>query len=240
MIGVSDMATSHQTEGMDNQTRMTRSRLFILIDSFENDLRRSLTNYVLDHLPEEDALSTLYERVSERRDVGDVTSEVSIVEFLHLQEAYDLLNRHRDSLPADLGRELRENSQNASQLVPIRNSVMHGRPLSPGDPENAVRICRLFITRYWQSTKETLDHLASDPTWEPSFSLAQKLSEKTLHNLPLPEYDDTGLIGRHADCQKILKLLLRRRETITTIVGEGGIGKTAVALHVAYSILDHP
>ncbi|WFE33944.1 hypothetical protein [Micromonospora sp. WMMD975] len=164
---------------------------------------------------------------------------MSIVEFLHLQEAYDLLNQHRDSLPAELGRELRGNVRNLSDLVGIRNRVMHSRPLSPGDAERAVSICRLFVTRYWQSTKETLDHLAADPHWEPSFSLTSKSSEKVLHNLPLPEYDETGLVGRNSDCQKIIKLLLRRREPITTIVGEGGIGKTAVALEVAYSILDH-
>ncbi|MEV4829117.1 NB-ARC domain-containing protein [Micromonospora sp. NPDC049257] len=219
---------------------MTRSRLYILIDSFENDLRRSFTHYVLDHLDEVEALGVVYSKVNDRREATDIASGVSIVEFLHLQEAYDLLNQHRDSLPAELGRELRQNVGVLAELVSIRNRVMHGRPLSPGDAEKAVSCCRLYVTRYWQSTRETLDHLVADPQWEPSFSLGQKFSERILHNLPLPEYDETGLIGRNATCQKILKQLLRRREPIITIVGEGGIGKTAVALEVAYSILDHP
>lgn len=160
-----------------------------------------------------------------RRESEGLDESVSVVQYLDMREAYDILNRHRDSLPAELGRELRENTPSMDSLVPIRNRVMHGRPLQAGDPETAVRICRDFSTRYWSTLKVTLDHLDLDPSWEPAFEKQGRRTDRILHNLPLPEYDETGLIGRSEDCKRIATHLLRRREPMLTITGEGGLGK---------------
>lgn len=116
---------------------------------------------------------------------------------------------------------------------------MHGRPLQAGDPETAVSVCRNFRTRYWNTLRGALDHLDADPTWEPAFEDQGRRSDRILHNLPLPEYDETGLIGRTEDCKKIVSHLLKRRESMLTITGEGGIGKTATALEVAYMLVDN-
>jgi tetratricopeptide (TPR) repeat protein len=220
-----------------SHTRMTRSRLYVLIDSFETDMRRLLLRYVLDHLEEELALGPNFAKAAARRlSEGGGNDDTSIVEYLDLQESYDILNRHRLSLPADLGDELRTNTQKIYELVGIRNRVMHGRPLVAGDAEKAISVCGAFTTRYWTMTCEALRRLQRDPAWEPVFEV--KTKERILHNLPLPEYDETGLIGRSADCNQIRNHLHRRREPMITVVGEGGIGKTAVALETAYGLLD--
>ncbi|MBU6536025.1 NB-ARC domain-containing protein [Streptomyces mayonensis] len=190
-------------------------------------------------MDEETALGPNYEKANLKRDseaIGE--SSVSAIQYLDMRESYDVLNRHRDSLPADLGRELRENTPLMDSLVPIRNRVMHGRPLQAGDPESAVSACRNFQTRYWSTLKGVLDHLDADPTWEPAFENQGRRSDRILHNLPLPEYDETGLIGRSEDCKKIVAHLVKRRESMLTITGEGGIGKTATALEVAYMLVD--
>lgn len=220
--------------------RMTRSRLYVLIDAFENDMRQILLRYVLDHLPEQEALGGNFEKADLRRSNDEVGADVSVVQYLDLQEAYDILNRHRNVLPSDLGRELRDNTPLLRELVSVRNRVMHGRPLATGDAESAISVCESFRSRYWPETLETLRHLHSDPTWEPAFKQQANIADLVLHNLPLPEYDDTGLIGRSSDCQEILNRLMRRRDPIITIIGEGGIGKTAVAVDVAYRVLDDP
>lgn len=225
---------------MISHTRMTRSRLFVLIDAFETDMRAALLRYVFDHVDEESALGPAYEKANLRRESDDVDGSQSIAQYLDIREAYDLLNRYRSSLPEDFGRELRENTDLMNTLTPIRNRVMHGRPLHAGDPENCVSAAQNFVTRYWVHTKETLDHLISDPTWEPAFESQHGRSERVLHNLPLPDYDETGLIGRSSECEKIANHLLRRREPIVTITGEGGIGKTATALEIAFRIIDNP
>lgn len=219
--------------------RMTQSRLYVLIDAFENDMRNVLERYVLELEDERTALGASFERADERRQ-GDVAAEgTPITAYLDLQETYDILNRHREILPEELGNELRKNTPLMSQLVPIRNRVMHGRPLLPGDPENALTSCSGFTTRYWKTVKETLDHLVTDTTWEPAFERQPKRAERVIHNLPLPEYDETGLLGRSLEKASVVKYLLRRREPVITILGEGGIGKTALALEVASEILDN-
>lgn len=226
---------------MVSQIAMTRARLYILIDAFENDMRQVMVNYVLDHLDEEEALGHSFARANQRRASDPMGDETSITAFLDLQEAYDILNVHRDSLPAELGRELRENTAQLNQLAPIRNRVMHGRPLQAGDPEAAISACRSFTTRYWPTVGNVLTRLAADATWQPPVLKDQdRGSDRILHNLPLPEFDETGLIGRADLSKKVQEHLLRRREPIITLVGEGGIGKTALALDVAYNILDNP
>lgn len=219
---------------------MTRSRLYVLVDSVEADMRNLLVRYVLDHMDEESALGPNYEKANLRREADGPGESVSAVQYLDMREAYDVLNRHRESLPAELGRELRQNTPSMDSLVPIRNRVMHGRPLKAGDPETAVSVCRSFQTRYWTTLRSILDHLDADPTWEPAFEAQGRRSDRILHNLPLPEYDETGLIGRSEDCKKIVSHLVRRRESMLTITGEGGIGKTATALEAAYTLVDDP
>jgi hypothetical protein len=219
---------------------MTRARLYCLIDAFETDMRQVLTDYILDHMAEEDALGASYERASQRRATDQLADEASkIATYLDLQEAYDILNRNRDSLPTDLARELKENTVEINALSPIRNRVMHGRPLHPGDPERALHVCQSFITRYWKSVAEMLRRLTEDATWQPLIKAQDRNADRILHNLPLAEYDDTGLIGRAEASSDILKHVLRRRESIITIIGEGGIGKTALAVDVAYRLLDN-
>ncbi|WP_433221413.1 NB-ARC domain-containing protein [Microtetraspora malaysiensis] len=220
---------------------MTRSRLYILLDAFESDMRAILTRYVLDHQDDEIALGASFASANLRRE-SDAIAEVTqpLVFYLDMREAYDILNRHREVLPTDVGRELKSNTPSMDLLVPIRNRIMHGRPLHSEDAETAVSICQRFTTRYWSSLQKTIARLISDPLWEPAFERHEAYSSKILHNLPLPEYDETGLIGRSEECQAIAKHLIRRREPMVTITGEGGIGKTAIALEVAYSLADNP
>ncbi|MFF3192601.1 NB-ARC domain-containing protein [Streptomyces misionensis] len=222
-------------------TRMTRARLYVLVDSFEDDMRQILLRYVLDHKSEDEALGDSLKRAQDRRDADPAGDSVSLVHYLDMREAYDILNRHRDALPAELGRELRVCTPQMDTLVPIRNRVMHGRPLHEGDTEKALSACRAFTTRFWSMLRDTLDRLAVDPSWEPAFNGSEaRYSDRILHNLPFGDYDETGLIGRAQDVSKVLRLLLKRRESMLTITGEGGIGKTALAAEVAYNLLDDP
>ncbi|MFD9125856.1 NB-ARC domain-containing protein [Kitasatospora sp. NPDC059571] len=220
---------------------MTRARLYALMDAFEADVRQMLMRYVLDHLGEAEALGASYERAADRRQTDAGEDNVPIVDYLDMRDAYDLLNRHRDALPVELAREVRDGTPRMDTLVPIRNRVMHGRPLHTGDAESATSASSEFTSRFWVSLRDTLDRLRVDPSWEPAFNgVDRKYSDKILHNLPVSDFDETGLVGRGQDCTDIVKHLLKRREPMLTITGEGGIGKTALALNVAYALLDNP
>lgn len=116
---------------------------------------------------------------------------------------------------------------------------MHGRPLRSGDFDSAVSILGTFRSRYWSATRETVARLQDDVAWEPPLETAMPI-ESVLHNLPLADYDDTGLVGRADELQQLKGIVKRGREHVITITGEGGIGKTALALETAYAIVDDP
>lgn len=216
---------------------MTRARLFVLIDAFERDIRMILARFVLTEIDETTALGNFYAKTKERQEADSASGSTALTEYLDLREAYDLLNTHRNLLPEELSSEVRELTQNLDRLVEIRRRVMHARPLGVGDSDAAPALLTQFRTRYWTELRRTLAQLDEDPTWEPVV-LLKDTAQWTLHNLPLPDYDETGLVGRAKEVEDIMALVQRGREAVITITGEGGIGKTAVALEIAYRLVD--
>lgn len=60
-------------------------------------------------------------------------------------------------------------------------------------------------------------------------------------NLPSPDYEyDGGFIGRKTELRTIKSMLYADLDRVITISGAGGVGKTALAIELAYSILDDP
>lgn len=217
---------------------MTRARLFVLIDAFERDIRAVVTRFVLSEMSDEEALRGYFEAAADRQ-AHDATASSDIVDYLYLREGYDLLNTHRGLLPEELAGEVRQLTENLDRLVGIRQRVMHARPLLAGDSDAAVSLLNMYRSRYWPELKRMISQLHEDPSWEPVVTITADPGY-ALHNLPLPDYDETGLVGRAKETEELVKLIKRRRESVLTITGEGGIGKTALALDVAYRIVDDP
>lgn len=218
--------------------RMSRSRLYVLVDAFERDIRRIMQRFVLTDLSEQAALGDLYNKAAQRQASDSAATDASnAADYLDLMEAYDVLNRHRRLLPEELATEVRQQTANMPRLVDARKRVMHPRPLLSDDPETVTLILLQFYSQWWQELHTVIALLRDDPMWEPMVDLRADQS-LTLHNLPLPDYDETGLLGRDEEVRQISSLLKRRREPVLTITGEGGIGKTALALYVAYSLID--
>lgn len=224
---------------MNDDVRMSRSRLFALIDAFEADLRSSIARYLLDHMTEEEVFSgDEIERASSRRVAEGEAEGIALVHYLDLQVAVDVLLRHKERLPHELMAELVASASEFPRLVPIRHRVMHGRPLRETDPEVSVRQLELLKSRHWPETKGVLARLKSDVAWEPFIEERNTGSERILHNLPEADYDETSFVGRKPERERLLDALCRRRTPVITLTGEGGIGKTALALDVAYQLLD--
>ncbi|PWC06570.1 NB-ARC domain-containing protein [Mycetocola zhujimingii] len=218
---------------------MSRARLYVLIDAFEADLRASIERYLLDHLNNADIYTTAeLAQIEGRREADADNDSNASVHFLDLQTAVDVLARHKDLLPHELMIEFRDNLPLLPRITPIRHRVMHGRPLADTDPTTSVDLLSGLRSRHWPNTKSVLKHLEDDPAWEPVFEKRSAPNERTLHNLPEVDYDETSFIGRENLRVKLIETLRRRRNPVTTLIGEGGIGKTALALDVAYELLD--
>ena len=225
-------------DALADELPMTRARLYVLLDAFERDIRSILTRFILSEMPPNEALGSFFDSANEKRR-QEGAGDNSLVEYLNLREGYDLLNTHRRLLPEELATEVLKLTSNLDRLVRIRHRVMHARPLVPGDSYAAVSLLNQYQAKNWQELKRTVGQLSADPSWEPIVTI-NETTGFALENLPLPDYDDTGLVGRTRETQEIVQLLKRGREPVLTITGEGGIGKTALALEVAYRIVDDP
>lgn len=218
----------------------TRLQMYAAIAAFESDIRQILERYVLLVMSEEEALGDLFED-AERRRREDNDAAASVLEYLDLRPEFDLLNRHREHLPEALSREVRTLTSELDVIVPIRHRVMHIRPLREQDPESLISALNKFTHAQWEALRKTLSQLRTDPLWMPEGLELVPPTERILHNLPFPEYDETGLLGREEELTRVLDLLKRPgRDSVITLTGEGGIGKTALALEAASRVLDDP
>lgn len=219
----------------------TRGRVYSLIDAFEIDIKMLLQKYVTSELGADKSLGDLLEKATQRQAQEEHREGLShpLVHYLDLREAYDILNRHRLFLPTGLADEVRANTSLMDRLVSIRRRVAHARPLAPGDPDSTFSILSSFQTHWWQNLDEQLKLLRKDPTWEP-LEVPTSDDSPVLHNLPSAEFDETGLVGRTREVDELISLLKRGREPIITIIGEGGVGKTALAVQVSYQLADDP
>ncbi|MHA7289556.1 NB-ARC domain-containing protein [Arthrobacter sp. MDT3-24] len=218
---------------------MSRARLYVLIDAFEQDMRLAIEGHLLDHIDESDLLNATELSNARLKQAADENgNEVSVIHYLDLQAGYDVLLRNKGSIPTNLAAELSSAAASVSQLVPIRHRVMHGRPLNADDPAKTVTLLSPFSGAFWTQTQTILGRLRQDSSWEPYFEGTVPGDERIVHNLPAADYDETSFIGRRDESSWLLGALRQRRNRIITVTGEGGIGKTALALDVAYKLVD--
>lgn len=214
-----------------------RLQMYSLILAFERDLRDMFLQFVATVETEEEALGDFATEAKARRAIDGQDGD-SLIEWLDIRPEYEVLNRHRELLPSGLARELRELTSEIDVIEPIRHTVMHGRPLRPQDPERLFSALTKYAQPHWRELRQVVSMLLQDPTWTPEETLPELSQERIRHNLPLPDYDETGILGRDEDIERIVAALKRRRDSVVTLTGEGGIGKTALALEVAYRLLD--
>mgnify|MGYP003583658976 CR=1 FL=1 len=120
---------------------------------------------------------------------------------------------------------------------------MHTRPLLGGDFATVYDFISKLKTSDpidWKATIETRNLIEKDPSYVltlkfPSMAYNSQ-TNRVIHNLPVPDFDETGFIGRTKDVDDVKQLIFTNK--VVTVLGDGGIGKTALALKVAYDIVD--
>lgn len=91
----------------------------------------------------------------------------------------------------------------------------------------------------WLELESTILRLQQDPAYVLGLTIQLSTDpvHQPLHNLPFPDFDETGFHGRKNELKRI-KSALKSAWPVVSVLGDGGIGKTSVALKVAYEILD--
>jgi GTPase SAR1 family protein len=226
-----------------------RATLYILLTALENDMRGFIKTLIIPHFNELDFFKSpqtrdkALERIAKDtlRGASKNYSPSDLVDYLDYKEAYEMLLSHHSFLYDDFSSMLKAHAENIDSIVQIRNRVMHSRPLLAGDLHTILSFTHdlVYTSKIkWPALSSTLNQLETDPSFILNISVPiDDDYDRALHNLPLPDFDETGFIGRSKDVSEVRKLLTGHNNVIT-IVGEGGIGKSALLLKAVYDLLD--
>ena len=178
-----------------------------------------------------------------RHNNPDTTPDADdLIDYLDLGDAIQLLRANDAALDPSMRTYLKRYYLSLDAMIPIRNRVMHSRPLEFDDLMRVTDLARSLTGSYrllWANLRTNIRSLDRDPEYATTLAIPELTDEavKILHNLPQSEFDDTGFMGREKEIAS-LKKALAGTYPIVTIVGEGGQGKTALALKVCYDLLD--
>jgi LuxR family glucitol operon transcriptional activator len=226
----------------------SRLTLFAVISAIEEDLRSIIRIFLATCGSPKDILGervwdTAVARLS--REQGGRNEKASLAElipYIDFADAYTIINGNARSLPGKIAEYLKQETHRFDLLAPIRNRVMHARPLNYDDFPRTLEYADQFIRTTqvpWSNLNETLQKLKKEPSYVLGLVIPVSDVEtgREFHNLPTPDFDETGFLGRERQVQELIKLCLGTYPVIT-IFGEGGVGKTALALKVAYDLLE--
>lgn len=237
-----------------------RLTCFALLSSIETDLRDILIDEARragrQELLSPALRATAQERFAKATSAGQKSanvdvqqSEVSDFELLVFSDIGDvaqILHTYASDFWPTHKARITAIAKRLSSLVAVRNRVAHSRPLESDDFISVFDFANELLSTSeplgWKHLHETMAKLNTEPSFVFRLAIPDNWApglNSIPNNLPTAEFDDTGFIGRATDRSLLSKLLISSHPIIT-IVGEGGIGKTAIALRCLYDLFDLP
>jgi LuxR family glucitol operon transcriptional activator len=238
---------------MERVISAVRNTCFAILSGIETDLR-DIVGYAalkagdLEMLPPDSRLAASQRFSLDNRDRPSASPEndLDLLPYTDFADLAKMINLKADLLATEYGLDMRGIAAAVERVAPARNRVCHSRPLQEEDLPDLLDLAKLLLTKYkllpWSQLSKVQGEIATDPSSVlrlriPEFWQADTVSIP--NNLPYPDFDETTFLGRKTERREVLKHILGPHP-IVTIVGEGGVGKTALAIHCLYEILEVP
>lgn len=234
---------------IDNVKRNRSWAYNILINEFEPTLRKVLIDKIFiprfgtegwkDQIPQK--IFTDLEESGKTININDINSVFEELYLISLKE----ISINTKIYPLCKGVIYNDISKDIfiskfDELNDLRNKIAHAKSsFSDYDLEilieNLETVCSQesfseFLLFLKNESYKTCDYITIPETFY--------IETSCIHNLPAEDYElDGGYIGRKKEISEIKKKLYSDLDRVISITGAGGLGKTALALKVAYSIL---
>ncbi|MCD8402456.1 NB-ARC domain-containing protein [Tenacibaculum finnmarkense] len=232
--------------------RITEIRLTLaaFIYGIELDLKNVIKKHItpfqenINFLQDEVLIKRTIDRFKKDNEGKEYSKDVDdLIDYIDFYDSFNILKKNNLFLSKQTSDYLNSIFNELCELTPIRNRVMHTRPLLGGDFSTVydfVQKLKKTDSINWENTINTKELIEKNPSNLLTLKLPSVSSfsspSKVIHNLPAPDFDDTGFIGRTKDVDEIKKLIFSNK--VVSVLGDGGIGKTALAVKVAYDLVD--
>ena len=219
----------------------TRIYMFSICSSIEFDLKM----HILKSTDDISFSERMIQKAKERKNNSNIEmTQEKILNLLDLSDYIEIILNEPYKYKLNNPNCMMVNEY-FSKIIPIRNRVMHTKPLEVGDKSTLVEIFYSidvdikFIE--WKEVNKTREILEKEPLKLMSTCKNVEYSDNNyFHNLPEPEFDDTGYIGRKKEIKEITNLIIEEKYPVISIIGNGGIGKTAITVKILYDLIDNP
>ncbi|MBS7826029.1 hypothetical protein J7624_02540 [Wohlfahrtiimonas chitiniclastica] len=169
-----------------------------------------------------------------------------IIDYFDFGDLLQIINMNKSIINKETMTVITKHYSELERIIPIRNAVMHSRPINFSDYHYIFDFCSILIEEdknnlIWSELILLKIEIDKNPNYVfLNYKIPDLKNIVTNHYLPFPDYDETGLIGRELQEEHLKGLCYRPNISVISVIGEGGIGKTALALKVAYDLMDDP
>jgi len=233
---------------MNTKIAEIRLTLYSLISALETDLRDVVRTVLvpssndLSFIKELEVREKIIKRYEKDNPGLSACANLdTLIEFLDFQESYKIILQNKEIIPSPIIAEIKSVVPDLDKTAEIRNRVMHSRPLLAGDFTHVFALVSKLIPEKrieWSACQRTIQKLDDDPSFVFSLKIPHEPEDlHAFHNLPMPDFDESGFVGRETDCEQVKNLLLGNSRVVS-VIGDGGVGKSALILKVAYDIVD--